>query len=345
MSIVSLEQTIESLYGIQIDSITNVRSGYTNRNFLIRSCGRTYIARITQEHRVSHIPFESYILEFLSHERLGFAIPRKIKAKSERDFVRIGDEDVITLFDFIPGYQASDLWRHPFHSTGFTEELGSKIGVLHSALSRIQTHTTLHTLENLVESYLKKFEQYENEVSQIEKMLPWQRMFLNNIDMFREEITSYIGYPQPKHKEVAHTDLRLQNILINRNRTIVGIIDFDDAVVGYHAYDLAKILVEVYTNREHVIKNVQELVDVRGFAEFINKYIKKRGIKNEEIIPRTLDLLKLPAIHNLSIVGRDPNFDEDERLKNMEWNSNIIQLFRDESNIRWIAEELKNYEK
>jgi Ser/Thr protein kinase RdoA (MazF antagonist) len=346
---IDLPNILNDLYKIPVDSIDRIPFGYTNQNYTILSGNDRYVARISSSSKIEQLKFELYVLNQLKNYNLGFYTPTPLKTKFNTDFVVLdGGDKVLTVFHYIPGNRASELWKYPFTLKKFSWDFGMKVGKLHSAFSGIGVPNGMkpRTHEQLIHEYLDKFQHYKflfkkqrcgNESVKSNK---WLKLLVDKIQLPVDESIKYLNYfTSLGERRITHTDLRLENILA-KNENITAILDFDEIVLSDFAYDISKILVEVYSDKKHVVKNIKDLIDIDGFLSFLRPYIKTRGKRKKEFLYRVIDLLNLPALHVLSIVGRDPDFDENERIKNILWYTNFITIMKGENNTDWLKSNL-----
>jgi len=330
-----LSDLLDSSYGIRVDSIERITSGFTNPNYLVSSMGNRYVARVSSPDRTGHLRFELDVLDGIRN-CVPFAVPKPVMDIYENEFTLLDDGSSLTLFEYIQGECALDSWDIRHRNDHSSVEFGGAIGELHRCLSSLEVPETDYTHRNLLKDYLTRFKKYEENYSGKE----WEDLLLSDLDSIREHTSRFEMYMKNSgnSNDIVHTDLRLDNILTDKNK-VSAILDFDDIITGDHAYDLAKILVEVYIERGGDVRNIADLVDVEGFSEFTKSYFAHSG-KSASIIRRTLDMTPLPAIHVLSIVGRDPDFDDDVRTDNVKWYSDLLRVLSEEDNIKLLHRKL-----
>lgn len=338
---IDLKHILTQFYDIQVQDLGKSTHGYSNENFIIKSkLGRSYIVRISPFYRIQHLWLEHHVLNRLQNLSLDFCVPRINATISGNFFVRIGDM-ALTVFDLIPGIQASKFPRSDRDMKVFSQNLGAGVGHLHNFLSKIETPQTKFTHERLIVSYSDKFKTYE--ICDIHTDNEWRRLLMNENSLIMEELQRYLRYYSDFGPPVSfvHSDIREENILVKRNE-ITAILDFDDTFVGDQAFDLAAMLVEIYCNKDEVSQKVSDLVDIEGFAEFAHQYFEVRRIEEDRdwFMHRVVALLNLQALQVLSIVGRDPDFDERARTKNVIWYSNFIRTMKMKKSLEWIRSEI-----
>ena len=252
--------------------------------------------------------------------------------------VRIKDH-IITMFDFIESREVSsgDKTRE-LHK--FSSFLGEKIGILHKTFMQIKIPYTNFTHFNLIDSYDNKFRFYK--ICNYSPHDEWRKILLPYMKIIFEEISKYKKYyTHFSNPELIHTDLRIDNFII-RNNKITGIVDFDDIVMGDHAFDLASILIEDYTDKKVLSDDVSEMMtNIEDFLILLQKYSEiQKNIFRKDFLNRLINLLNLQCLQVLSIVGRDIDFNENDRIKNAVWYSNFIKIMNDKKNIEWIKNSL-----
>jgi len=332
-----LVRVIEDSYGFPVNNLTPIPWGYTNQNYHVVTEGKRYIARVSPQVKVCHLPYESHVLSQLLQSGLSFRVPQKVKARYG-DFVII-DEDgrAVTLFDFIPGNLMLSSWRYPFDRDGFSRDSGAKVGELHSALAQVNTPTSEFTHEQLVQRYLSLFESYRG----LKPRERWEYLLLDKIEMAIEETLKYLAYFRSPgtQKRIVHTDLRLENF-IGEGERLAGILDFDDILLGDQVYDPSKVLKETYCDRDRIPEDTRDTFDVSGFRVFTKGYLAQRGLEHEQFIDGVIELLSLPALHVLFGINRDPDFDNNTRAGLVDWNLHFIELLRRRKNIEWLHSQL-----
>lgn len=334
----NLHSAIESNYGITVDSLCRIPFGYTNKNFNMTSGAENYICRVSPANKMSHLRMESEVLDNLGPKNLGFAVPKKIKAKSGKDFAPLeGEKGIITLFEYIPGYNATDNVSYA-QKEEFHNDFAKCVGKLHSALSTVKIGQNEHTHKNLIQSYKDKFRQY----AAIPASLEWQQLLNREIPILMNETEKYQDYfREISNPEIVHTDLRLENIMAKDSK-VSGIVDFDDVLFGRQAYDLSKIMIEVFGYKDSHSSKLAQLINLDGFGEFVRVYNKNRRITTSQtLVKEVADLATLPSVHVLSLVGRDPDFDDSERTKNVAWYSNAVRVMKNKENLQTIRSKLK----
>jgi Ser/Thr protein kinase RdoA (MazF antagonist) len=340
----NLKEILNNFYGIKPKSIKKIPYGYTNVNYLIISGnGKKYIARFSPLYREKRILLESYILKKLNGYKLGFLVPKIITTLSNEYFKKIGNY-ILTLFQYIEGSIASKLRRSLLNEEDISCELGKLVGILHNAFCKIKIPKTKFTHLELINSYTDKFNSYfSNLDSEWKQLLFKERAYLiREISKYKKYYTNF-KLPQT----FIHTDIRLDNIVLqNRNRKILALLDFNDVLIGDQAFDPASIFVEVYADHNVFSKKLTDFVNIEGYKKFINEYTNVRKIENRKsFIKRVITLLNLQALQVLSIVGRDPDFNEKLRVKNVIWYSNFFHSMNNEKNIAFLKAKMKNFTK
>jgi len=332
-----LIRVIEDSYGCPVNNLIPIPWGYTNQNYHVLTEGKRYIARVSPSVKIDHLPYESCVLSQLLQSDMNFRVPQKVKVR-DGDFVII-DEDgrAVTLFDFIPGNLMLNSWRYPFNRNGFSRDSGAKAGELHSALAQVNVPTSDFTHEQLVQRYLSLFENYRS----LKPKERWEHLIVGRIEMVIEETLRYLAYFRSLgyQRSIVHTDLRLENFIGEEER-LVGILDFDDILVGDQAYDPSKVLKETYCDRDRIPEDPRDTFDISGFRLFTEGYLTQRGLEREQFIDRVIEFLSLPALHVLFGINRDPDFDNDIRAGLVNWNLRFIELLRRRENVEWLHSQL-----
>lgn len=329
----NLSEIVEQSYGIRVLKSEPISIGYTNKNYLIDTNNGSYVLRLSPSYKIPHLPYESYVLDRLQNFDTTFKVPRKVNTRG-KDFIPLEDGRAITLFEFIPGSVISTFYADHVDIKILSRNLGIKVGELHDCLSNI-TPFSEFTQDIMLRQYFMAFESYKHR--QTRKR--WEIILNNFFEIILDELRRYIFHIRNPQKQIVHTDLRLENILFSGNE-IVGILDFDDIFTGNQIYDLSKIFIENYSY--HAISpNPEESFDIDSFREFLGEYIERRKMNSRMVIYSIADFLTLPAIHVLSIIGRDEDFDDNLRVKNIERYITILQMFRDRKNINWFLSSLE----
>lgn len=335
----NLKEALNDFYAIKSRNIKEILHGYTNRNYLVISKnGEKYVARISPLYRKKRVWLESYVLDRLNSYELEFLVPRIITTSSNEYFITIGNL-ILTVFQYIEGIIASKLRSSLLGKEKFSYDLGKSVGNLHNTLCKIRIPKTKFTHLKLISSYFNKFDYYFSNLDS-----EWKYLLLKERDLLTNEISKYKNYYNNfKYLQTfVHTDIRLDNIMF-RNRKISAILDFNDILIGDQAFDLASIFVEIYTDHNVVSKKLTDLADIEGFMKFVKAYLNIRKIENKKsFILRVINLLGLQALQVLSIVGRDPDFDERERIKNVIWYSNFIHIINNKNNASLLKLSMKN---
>lgn len=334
-----LKSILGEFYNIKVRKSEKVQIGYSNENYVVYSKNKTkYMLRISPFYRIEHLWLESYILNNLRNFKLSFEIPHIIKTFNNKYFLRIGNQ-AFTLFKFIPGTKAS---RNYLKKESFIFDLANKTGMLHHYLSKIKIQNTKFGHEYLINSYFDRFKFYED--SAVSPNNEWKHLLLERMSFIKKELVKYKEYYEkfPFLRKFVHTDLRLDNILL-KNGKISAILDFDDILIGDQAFDLASMFVEIFADHNVLSNKLINFVNINGFVKFIKEYIKTRKTKNRKsFIGRVINLLNLQALQVLSIVGRDPDFDEKQRIKNIIWYSNFIRVMNNKDNKLFLKSSMKD---
>jgi Ser/Thr protein kinase RdoA (MazF antagonist) len=333
----SLERVIEEEYDVPVDSMYEILFGFSNKNFGIVSGNNKYVCRLSPQSKAGHIDMELGVLSRLSSSIEGFKVPKNIKTVNGGEYLIKGDT-VITLFDHIEGENAS-LYRDKLES--FQEDFAKKVARLHTSLSDVRTFPLIYTHENAVFSYADIFNEYYSSTNPNS----WQRAMMRKEPNIISETESYVSYFRKLgDTKLVHTDLRLENLLLNNNK-VVGIVDFDDILLGSQAYDLSKIMIDVFGRRCSNSSDIEQIIDIDGFEKFVTTYCDTMKSNSPDFMRQIVDLSKLTAIHVLSLTGRDPDFSTKERFKTIKTYSSILRALSRDENLSKILSTLEKIQR
>jgi Ser/Thr protein kinase RdoA (MazF antagonist) len=334
-----LVKVIKRNYNLKHLNLRKVSMGYTNQIFYGFNKNEKYIIRLSPFYKIKHLSLELYVLKKLE-DSIPLQVPHPLRSKFNTYCVRLGNY-IISVFRFIEGEPASLLSRNlKIHE--FSKELGKTVGILHKGLSKIKAPLTSFTHQSLITSYYDQFKFYT--ICRYHPFDEWRKLLIKKIEIILRELNKYKNYYDNNFKKtsIIHTDIRLDNIII-QNDKITGIIDFDDIMIGDEAFDLASMLVEIYSNKKLVSKNITDMVDLENFSTMVKEYQNERGIKRKKIfIKKIINFIELQVLQVLSIVGRDIEFDENQRMKNVIWYLNFLEIMNNKKEVEKIRNFLLN---
>jgi Ser/Thr protein kinase RdoA (MazF antagonist) len=199
----------------------------------------------------------------------------------------------------------------------------------------------IYTHENAVFSYADIFNEYYSSTNPNS----WQRAMMRKEPNIISETESYVSYFRKLgDTKLVHTDLRLENLLLNNNK-VVGIVDFDDILLGSQAYDLSKIMIDVFGRRCSNSSDIEQIIDIDGFEKFVTTYCDTMKSNSPDFMRQIVDLSKLTAIHVLSLTGRDPDFSTKERFKTIKTYSSILRALSRDENLSKILSTLEKIQR
>ena len=337
----TLAKILENLYGLEIVYLEKIKTGFTNKNYYVSTnTNEKFIVRVSPLSRMKHLWLEIYVLNKLKG-KIPLEVPEPFISKINTYNVRVGN-NLVTVFKFIEGKAASSIISaRNLEICRFSKNLGRVVAILHEELSRINIPNTSFTHQRLISSYYDLFKFYT--VCSYYPHDAWRKELLKKMNIILKVLYKYIDYYDNLRRQMfIHTDIRMDNLIV-RDKKIVGIIDFDDIMVGDEAFDLASILVEIYSDKKTISEKVLDIVNLDDFLVMLKEYLKQRKIiRKEEFIQRVVNFINLQILQVLSIVGRDIEFDEKERMNNVLWYLNLLELLDKEENLKKMRNFLLN---
>ncbi len=295
MSITSSQLASQiTLKHFNINAIATILNSYVDENFLIETdLGEKFLLKISKEDNREQLDFQIQLLEHLSQKGLPFQISQTVLDKDGNALVDISTDKTARLLHWIPGR----LWATANPKTDkMRNSLGKVAGNLTMALKDFD-HPAAHSeldwdLANSAwtNRYLNRFSGSQKEI----------------IEYFQQRFSEIQEVYKKLPKSVIHNDLNDYNILVSSDfghPTVVGIIDFGDAVFTQTINDLAVALAYVtmdlsdpltaaldvieeyntnYKFSEKELECLYILVGMRLVTTVVSASLKKEEFPNDE---------------------------------------------------------------
>ncbi len=317
----NISNFIYNEYNLKIKYIKELKGGFSNINYKVfTKDGEKFVFRLSRMEKLKHLDLESYIINSLNMENK-YVIPQKVESKKGRDWVEFNSTPA-TLFNFISGKTKNI--DNIKNKDEFYKDLSIIITKIHSLPILLDKHKQF-TGNNLFADYLKKINSYSQIVRESDK--EWKVLFRENLTFITKQLRKeIINFDKVNNRLCyVHNDLRMPNFLF-KNDKFVAMIDFDDVAIRDRAYDLALIFVENFMDKEVISTKINDFVAIEEFKDFLNVYEQYTNVNSELLRKITYEIVST-AFPVLSFVGRDPDFDDNIRMKNIGWYTNIVKLF------------------
>lgn len=235
--------SITNYYGLQVNKIYNVQTGYRNKNYKIKLYDGDEINLIIykQEPKIRNtISSAHYVGEFLNNK--GYPV----RNLYDKRIIRIGHghtEHLAALYYYLPGTTIS--WEA--YTMNHLKELGRSMSDVHYILKGLP-QGRLDSFKTIYSAHYSRIKTYlcQSGVSGAMKCklkVTYNTHALEAID----ELLS-VSDKLPNQQPI-HLDYVRGNILFERNSSkITGVLDFEKSAFGNPVFDIARTLAFLYVD-------------------------------------------------------------------------------------------------
>ena len=252
--------------------------GVLNKNYILTTQKGKYFVKSIREKRRTHLPYIAEVEEFMYGKGIP-AVCMMSNVQGEK-FVEYAS-DTYTVYPYI-----ESLRTHHYTVEDF-ERIGLMLGRIHKAGNKDvpDSLTQKSFTDKPSEMVLEKLQRHRENIQKKEVQDEDDKLFLKYLDLKLEMIQRADDAPQLPKDTLVHGDYHTRNLLINKDRKIIGVCDWEQAGMNARAYELARSLLYVCFNGEsedepHVY---QQDFAIEAARAFISGYISIYPISNEEI--------------------------------------------------------------
>lgn len=207
--------------------------GYADENFMLQTTiGEKFLLKITSGQAAEELDFQVKLLTHLSDKNLPFATAKVIPNRNGNALTPLAPRKIALLLSWIPGR----LWANVNpKSENLRKSLGTCAGMLTNALKDFEHPCGFRDLDWDL-SKAAWTQRYSNTFRLARKEM---------VVFFQEAFAAIQNTYSILPKGIVHNDLNDYNILVSpetRNPSVVGIIDFGDAMHTQTINDLAVLL-------------------------------------------------------------------------------------------------------
>jgi len=216
---------LQSNYGLNVKNTEPFLSGVQNSNFLIDSDQGSFVFRIYNRKTAKELNYTIQVLSRLENEDL--PAPKLIKSNKQALVLRIESLPCL-LYHYLPGRSVDVI----------TEKALSQLGLLQGKL-----HQILRNERSLASGLDWDLPDLFEIVSQNKLLL--ETMFpesLSKINFIINELKRF-SFSSDLPKGGTHQDLKPENVLIDGDGLICGIVDFDNGYYGTLLHDITTTII------------------------------------------------------------------------------------------------------
>ena len=255
------------------------QEGVLNRNYLLTTDQGKYFIKSIREKRRSHLPYIAEVEEFMHAH--GIPAVCMLSSVDGQKFVEYGP-DIYTVYPFLESIRT-----HQYDLSDF-ERMGTMLGRIHRAGSENVPASLAQKSfnEKAADVVRTKLEKHREDLRNKSVQNKTDALFLEYLDLKLEMMDTVADIQWLPKDTLVHGDYHSRNLLINTDREIIGICDWEQSDMNARAYELARSLLYVCFNGEseedpHIYDQETAIDSARAF---IRGYISVYPISNEEVI-------------------------------------------------------------
>lgn len=276
MNRIHLEQLCKEFRLGENPRAEELQEGTLNRNYLLTTDTGRYFVKSVRERRKADVPYIAAV-EMFMHEK-GIPAVCMLRNESGKPSVEY-DDQVYTLYPFIESVRT-----HTYDLLDF-RRMGKLLGEIHRAGStdipaalreRFFTPKSDEDIRARLEAYRARVEHSSSEVD---------RLFRDYIDLKLTAMNAVGEQHALPMDTLTHGDYHARNLLIDADRTIIGVCDWEQSAMNAGAYELARSLFYIcFTGEREDEPHRYELESaVKSAHSFIDGYRSVYPIANEEL--------------------------------------------------------------
>jgi Ser/Thr protein kinase RdoA (MazF antagonist) len=259
-------------------SLDENTEGVLNRNYLLITNQGKYFIKSIREKRRSHLPYIAEVEEFMhSH---GIPAVCMLSTVDGPKFVEYGP-DIYTVYPFLESVRT-----HQYDLSDF-ERMGAMLGRIHRAGSENVPPSLAQKSfnEKPMDVVRAKLEKHREDLRRKSEQDKTDVLFLEYLDLKLKMMDTVADIPWLPKDTLVHGDYHSRNLLINADREIIGICDWEQSDMNARAYELARSLLYVCFNGEseedpHIYDQDKAIDAARTF---IQGYVSIYPISNDEV--------------------------------------------------------------
>lgn len=248
--------------------------GVLNKNYLLTSDTGRYFVKSIREKRRPSLPYIAEVEEFFYAK--GIPAVRMLVSNSGKKFETY-DSETYTVYPFIESVKT-----HVYDNEDF-RRMGEMLGRIHLAGS---TDVPLSLSqkpfdEKPTELILQKLQEYRELVK-----VPaddTEKLFLDYIQLKLDMLDKALNIEMLPMDTLTHGDFHARNLLLNSDREIIGVLDWEQSSMNARAYELARSLLYVCFEGEGESHEYQNETVIESAKAFIKGYDSKYSILDEEL--------------------------------------------------------------
>ncbi len=213
---------LHDAYGLAVLRVVRIDHGVMNENYRCRTATGDVVCKVYRSKSVAEVQFEASVLGQL--ERKQFCSPRLMPTQSG-SFVSTIEGQACIIYRYIDGTTI----REEQIDEQMLGQIGEAIGDMHTALTGFVQTSAKPTWDP--EAFQSLVETRGQEL--VDRQFPDADGILSFV---KKEMQQFQFPLLPTG--VTHQDVKPENIILDPNRRIVGIVDFDNSYVGALIHDL-----------------------------------------------------------------------------------------------------------
>lgn len=248
--------------------------GVLNKNYLITTETGKYFVKSIREKRRPSLPYIAEVEKFFYEK----GIPAiRMLVSNNGNKVEEYDSETYTVYPFIESVRT-----HVYSDTDF-ERMGEMLGRIHLAGSKeIPILLSQKPFDDKpTDLILGKLQEHRERVKVPQNET--EKLFQEYIQLKLDMLDSALHIEPLPMETLTHGDYHARNLLLNSDRKIIGVLDWEQSSMNARAYELARSLLYVCFEGEGESHEYQNDKAIESAKAFIKGYSSIYPISNEEL--------------------------------------------------------------
>jgi len=249
--------------------------GVLNKNYLVTTDTGKYFVKSVREKRRPSLPYIGEVEEFFYQK----GIPAiRMLVSNNGNKVEEYDSETYTVYPFIESVRT-----HVYNDADF-KQMGDMLGRVHLAGSKDIPIFLSQKLFNdkPIDLILGKLQEYRERVSTPQNET--EELFLEYIQLKLTMLDNALPIEPLPMDTLTHGDYHARNLLLNSDRKIIGVLDWEQAAMNARAYELARSLLYVCFEGEGESHEYHNEKVIDSAKAFIEGYASTYPILNDELV-------------------------------------------------------------
>lgn len=249
--------------------------GVLNKNYLVTTDEGKFFVKSIREKRRPSLPYIAEVEEFF----YGKGIPAiRMLVSNNGNKVEEYDSETYTVYPFIESVRT-----HVYGGADF-ERMGEMLGRIHLVGSKdIPTFLSQKPFdEKPTDLILGKLQEYRERIKVPQNEI--EKLFQDYIQLKLDMLGNTFSVEPLPMDTLTHGDYHARNLLLNSNREIIGVLDWEQSSMNARAYELTRSLLYVCFEGEGESHEYQNEKAIRSAKAFIKGYSSIYPISSDELI-------------------------------------------------------------